>query len=106
MEIFEKFIEALISKIEEEQIEGLDYCINRSGKITDVAKQEYTKPKVKYIVTHKNYMLVLKYEPSQVMECLDVDQCIVRPNNCQDCPFSNRNGGVNLNDCKIHKIEY
>lgn len=45
MEIFEKFIEALISKIEEEQIEGLDCCINRSGKITDVAKQEYTSLK-------------------------------------------------------------
>ena len=45
MEIFEKFIEALISKIEEEQIEKLDYCINRSGKITDIAKQEYTSLK-------------------------------------------------------------
>ena len=41
MEIFEKFIEALISKIEEEQIEGLDGCINRCGEITDIAKQEY-----------------------------------------------------------------
>ena len=45
MEIFEKFIEALISKIEEEQIEILDCCINRSGQITDVAKQEYTSLK-------------------------------------------------------------
>ena len=41
MEIFEKFIEALISKIEEEQIEVLDGCINRSAEITDIAKQDY-----------------------------------------------------------------
>ena len=39
MEIFEKFIETLISKIEEEQIEKLDYCINRSRKITDIANK-------------------------------------------------------------------
>ena len=41
MEIFKRFIEALISKIEEEQIEGLDGCINQHGEITDIAEQEY-----------------------------------------------------------------
>ena len=50
-------------------------------------------------------MIALKYEPSQVMNCTDVDQCIVRPDKCKDCPF-NDDSGVNLNDCKIHKIEY
>ena len=77
---------------------GLDIAL-REG-------EEYTEPKVKYIVTYKDYMIALKYEPSQVMECIDVDQCIIRPNNCKDCPFNEMNGGVNLNDCKIHKIEY
>ena len=77
---------------------GLDIAL-REG-------EEYTEPKVKYIVTYKDYMIALKYEPSQVMECIDVDQCIIRPNNCEDCPFNEMNGGVNLNDCKIHKIEY
>ena len=55
--------------------------------------EEYTEPKVKYIVTYKDYMIALKYEPSQVMECIDVAQCIVRPNSCQDCPFNEMNGG-------------
>lgn len=68
--------------------------------------EEYIKPKIKYIVTYKDYMIALKYEPSQVMECIDIDQCIIRPDNCKDCPFNEINGGVNLNDCKIHKIEY
>ena len=68
--------------------------------------EEYTIPKVKYIVTYEGYMIALKYEPSQVMECIDVAQCIVRPNSCYDCPFNEINGGANLNDCKIHKIEY
>ena len=77
---------------------GLDIAL-REG-------EEYTEPKVKYIVTYKDYMIALKYEPSQVMECIDVAQCIVRPDSCQDCPFNEMNGGVNLNDCKIHKIEY
>ena len=69
MEIFEKFIEALISKIEEEQIEGLDCCINRSGKITDVAKQEYTSLKEtkdylkSYIIdSEKLHDFLLEYE--------------------------------------------
>ena len=69
MEIFEKFIEALISKIEEEQIEKLDYCINRSGKITDIAKQEYTSLKetkdylISYITdSEKLHDFLLEYE--------------------------------------------
>ena len=71
MEIFEKFIEALISKIEEEQIEGLDYCINRSGKITDVAKQEYTSLKetkdyLRRMDNEKLYDFLLEYE---IIEC-------------------------------------
>ena len=68
--------------------------------------EEYTKPKIKYIVTYKGYMMALRNNPSQVIECINVDKCIIKPNNCKDCPFSSRNGGVNLNDCKIHKIEY
>ena len=69
MEIFEKVIEAWISKIEEEQREGLDYCINRSGKITDVAKQEYTSLKEtkdylkSYIIdSEKLHDFLLEYE--------------------------------------------
>ena len=68
--------------------------------------EEYTKPRAKYIVTYKGYMMALRNNPSQVIECINVDKCIIKPNNCKDCPFSSRNGGVNLNDCKIHKIEY
>ena len=69
MEIFEKFIEALISKIEKEQIEKLDYCIHRSGKITDIAKQEYTSLKEtkdylkSYIIdSEKLHDFLLEYE--------------------------------------------
>ena len=69
MEIFEKFIEALISKIEAEQIEKMDYCINRSRKITDLAKQEYTSLKEikdylgSYIMdSEKLYDFLLEYE--------------------------------------------
>ena len=69
MEIFENFIEDLISKIEEEQIERLDYCSNRSGKITDVAKQEYTSLKEtkdylkSYIIdSEKLHDFLLEYE--------------------------------------------
>ena len=87
-----------------------DKVINKHYSIgLDVALregEEYTEPKVKYIVTYKGYMMALRNKPSKVIECKDVYQCIVKPKNCRDCPFSNRNGGVNLNDCKIHKIEY
>ena len=69
MEIFEKFIEALISKIEEEQIEMLDGCINRHGKITDVVKENYISLKrVKdylksYIIdSEKLHDFLLEYE--------------------------------------------
>ena len=68
--------------------------------------EEYTKPRAKYIVTYKGYMMALRNNPSQVIECINVDKCIIKPNNCKDCPFNEMNGGVNLNDCKIHKIEY
>ena len=68
--------------------------------------EEYTKPRAKYIVTYKGYMMALRNNPSQVIECINVDKCIIKPNNCKDCRFSSRNGGGNLNDCKIHKIEY
>lgn len=69
MEIFEKFIEALISEIEAEQIRNLDETINRSGKITDLAKQEYTSLKetkdylASYIIdSEKLHDFLLEYE--------------------------------------------
>ena len=67
MEIFEKFIEALISKIEEEQIEMLDGCINRHGKITDVAKENYislkrVKDYLRRMDNEKLYDFLLEYE--------------------------------------------
>lgn len=68
MKIFEKFIEALISKIEEEQIKKLDCCINRYGKITDGSKQEYINLKEtkdyleSYIIdSEKLYDFLLEY---------------------------------------------
>ena len=67
MEIFEKFIEALISKIEEEQIEMLDGCINRHGKITDVVKENYislkrVKDYLRRMDNEKLYDFLLEYE--------------------------------------------
>lgn len=71
MEIFEKFIEALISKIEEEQIEMLDGCINRHGKITDVVKENYislkrVKDYLRRMDNEKLYDFLLEYE---IIEC-------------------------------------
>lgn len=63
-----------------------DEVINEYNNIInlDVALregEEYTKPKVKYIVTYKDCMMALRNEPSQVIECIDIDQCIVKPDN-------------------------
>lgn len=71
MEIFEKFIEALISKIEEEQIEMLDGCINRHGKITDFVKENYislkrVKDYLRRMDNEKLYDFLLEYE---IIEC-------------------------------------